>query len=33
VRDVGLPLVSFDDHGHFSIVTEVVPAISKLLHR
>jgi pimeloyl-ACP methyl ester carboxylesterase len=29
----GAKLVVFDDHGHFSIVTEVVPAISDLLQR
>jgi len=29
----GAKLVVFDDHGHFSIVTKVVPAISNLLQR
>ena len=29
----GANLVIFDDDGHFSIVTEVVPAISNLLRR
>jgi pimeloyl-ACP methyl ester carboxylesterase len=29
----GSKLAVFDDHGHFSIVTEVVPAISNLLQR
>ena len=29
----GARLVVFDDHGHFSIVTKVVPAISDLLQR
>jgi pimeloyl-ACP methyl ester carboxylesterase len=29
----GAELVVFDDYGHFSIVTEVVPAISNLLQR
>ena len=29
----GAKLVVFDDLGHFSIVTEVVPAISSLLQR
>jgi hypothetical protein len=29
----GAKLAVFDDHGHFSIVTEVVPAISNLLQR
>ena len=29
----GANLVIFDDHGHFSIVTKVVPAISNLLQR
>jgi hypothetical protein len=29
----GAKLVVFDDHGHFSIVTKVVPAVSDLLQR
>jgi hypothetical protein len=29
----GAELAVFDDHGHFSIVTEVVLAISNLLQR
>jgi len=29
----GAELAVFEDHGHFSIVTEVVPAISNLPQR